>query len=205
MSDSAASVAPTKPLPPWRSSLARALHRNRSKPHSRYFQLATVHPDGRPANRTVVFRGFADFSSALMFVTDGRSHKVDDAAAHPWTEACWYFTQTREQFRLSGILTLVGPDHTADPGQPLRQAVWANLSDQSRRSFYGPHPGQQRTLTRPQEEAESPDPAHPPAVFYLGLLTPTSVDHLALRPTPQTRRRHGPGDGKDWSHVELNP
>jgi pyridoxamine 5'-phosphate oxidase len=45
-------------LAPWRSALARALHRNRALVYARYFQLATVRADGRPANRTVVFRGF---------------------------------------------------------------------------------------------------------------------------------------------------
>ncbi|MEO1006929.1 MAG: pyridoxamine 5'-phosphate oxidase, partial [Cyanobacteria bacterium J06638_38] len=44
-------------LAPWRSLLSGAIHRNRSQPHSRYFQLATVTPEGYPANRTVVFRG----------------------------------------------------------------------------------------------------------------------------------------------------
>lgn len=27
-------------------------------PYAKYFQIATVKPNGRPANRTVVFRGF---------------------------------------------------------------------------------------------------------------------------------------------------
>jgi len=27
-------------------------------PYAKYFQLATVKPDGKPANRTVVYRGF---------------------------------------------------------------------------------------------------------------------------------------------------
>lgn len=42
----------------WRSQLARALHRNRALADSRYLQLATVGKNGRPANRTLVFRGF---------------------------------------------------------------------------------------------------------------------------------------------------
>jgi pyridoxamine 5'-phosphate oxidase len=64
-------------LAPWRLPLARALHRNRSIPASRYLQLATVRSDGRPANRTVVFRGFAPDTDWLQFVTDSRSQKVE--------------------------------------------------------------------------------------------------------------------------------
>jgi pyridoxamine 5'-phosphate oxidase len=45
-------------LAPWRSPLSRALYRNRNLPYCRYLQLATVRPNGQPANRTVVFRGF---------------------------------------------------------------------------------------------------------------------------------------------------
>ncbi|PSN80900.1 pyridoxamine 5'-phosphate oxidase, partial [filamentous cyanobacterium CCP4] len=95
-------------LAPWRSSLARALHRNRSRPYSRYFQLATVTAAGHPANRTVVFRDFLPNTNTLTVVTDQRSAKVTDIAAHPWVEACWYFTHTREQFRLAGPIAVVG-------------------------------------------------------------------------------------------------
>jgi len=63
-------------LAPWRSPLARALHRNRSKAYSRYPQLATVRPDGRPANRTIVFRDFSPDTNDLQFVTDLRSDKM---------------------------------------------------------------------------------------------------------------------------------
>ena len=34
--------------------------------------LATVKPDGKPANRTVVYRGFDSDSERILFVTDTR-------------------------------------------------------------------------------------------------------------------------------------
>lgn len=37
-----------------------------------FFQLATVRPDGRPANRTVVYRGFQDNSEKILFTTHTR-------------------------------------------------------------------------------------------------------------------------------------
>ena len=40
----------------WRMKLAGSIARNRKLVDSKYFQLATVKLDGRPANRTVVFR-----------------------------------------------------------------------------------------------------------------------------------------------------
>ena len=41
---------------PWKMKLERSLDVNKSEPHARFLQLATVQLDGRPANRTVVFR-----------------------------------------------------------------------------------------------------------------------------------------------------
>lgn len=42
--------------PQWRQMIERSLKKNRSLAYSRYVQLATVRPDGRPAVRTVVYR-----------------------------------------------------------------------------------------------------------------------------------------------------
>ena len=95
-------------LPPWRSLLSTAIHHNRSKTYSHYFQLATVTPEGYPRNRTLVFRGFVeDASSSLKMITDLRSGKIQDIEKQAMGEICWYFTKTREQFRIQGNLRLV--------------------------------------------------------------------------------------------------
>ena len=51
----AADAAATS-VPQWRTMLQRSIGKNRSLAYSRYVQLATVREDGRPANRTVVYR-----------------------------------------------------------------------------------------------------------------------------------------------------
>ena len=86
----------------WRPSLDLALHRNRPSPDARYVQLATLRENHRPAVRTLVFRGFLGDTNHLTFATDGRSEKVVELEHSPWAEACWYFPQTREQFRFLG-------------------------------------------------------------------------------------------------------
>ena len=63
-----------------------------------YVQLATVRADGRPANRTIVYRGMAA-DATLRFCTDIRSSKIQDLLASNAGEACWYFPTTREQVR----------------------------------------------------------------------------------------------------------
>jgi PPOX class probable FMN-dependent enzyme len=153
----------------------------------------------------VVFRGFFPNNNALMFVSDGRSQKVEDVAIHPLAEACWYFTETREQFRLSGSLVLVDGDSPGAFLQQVRQRIWAELSDQSKLQFYWPQPGQKRTENAARFTDPNPDPATPPDVFCLGLLMPTAVDHLELRGKPQNRYHYRRIHEEDWQQVEINP
>ncbi|WOD39854.1 Npun_F5749 family FMN-dependent PPOX-type flavoprotein [Nodosilinea sp. E11] len=203
MSDSDPSLLKAAALAPWRSPLARALHRNRSRPDSRYFQLATVTAAGRPTNRTVVFRGWLPDRNTLTLVTDQRSAKVADIVAHPWAEACWYFTSTREQFRLAGPIQVVG---AADANADLmgdRQRAWDSLSDNARQQFYWPHPAQPR---EPEADFAPRDAGEtPPAEFCLVLLTPERVDHLELRGDPQTRTIYTRHPVETWQVDAVNP
>jgi pyridoxamine 5'-phosphate oxidase len=188
-------------LAPWRSPLSRALHRNRALPNARYAQLATVR-DGRPANRTVVFRGILE-PNRLQFITDRRSQKVEQVSAQPWAELCWYFPKTREQFRLLGQLSLVTSESADSDLLQARKKLWHDLSDSARSQFAWPHPGATRS---PQASFESPNPdaASPPTTFCLLLLAPTQVDHLELRGNPQNRYCYTQIDQK-WTMQEINP
>ncbi|MDG2616042.1 pyridoxamine 5'-phosphate oxidase family protein [Thermoleptolyngbya sichuanensis XZ-Cy5] len=190
-------------MAPWRSPLSRALHLNRSLVYARYVQLATVRPDGRPANRTVVFRGFLDPTNQLKFITDTRSAKPEQIAHQPWGEVCWYFPKSREQFRLLGRLTLIDEIHPDEGLQHARQQQWQALSDAARLQFAWPHPAQPR---RPVAEFSPPppDPTAPLPTFCLLLLAPAEVDHLQLRGDPQSRDRYfETSDG--WQMESVNP
>jgi pyridoxamine 5'-phosphate oxidase len=189
-------------LAPWRSAIAHALHRNRSLVYSRYLQLATVKPNGHPANRTVVFRGFLADTNQLKFITDARSEKINQIQQQPWAEACWYFPNTREQFRISGCLTLVG-DESHPHLQPARIATWQELSDAARLQFAWPHPGKDKE----DQAAFNPPPPDPQETipnFCLLLLEPTQVDHLELRGEPQNRYLYRLDD-QEWSVQAVNP
>ncbi len=186
------------PLAPWRSPLARAIHRNRAKAHSRYFQLATVDHHGRPANRTVVFRGFTD--TALKMITDGRSEKIQQIHQHPWGEICWYFTSTREQFRIAGSLSLIESDTDS---QNLRQQVWQQLSNRAQQQFYWPHPGQPRNDDA-DSFADVTVEDSPPDTFRVVLLEPDRVDHLELRGEPQNRYLYQKST-QGWQTTSVNP
>lgn len=192
-------------IAPWRSAIARALHRNRSLVYARYLQLATVGENNRPANRTVVFRGFLEDTDQLKFITDARSDKVDQIQKQPWAEICWYFPNTREQFRISGCLTLIAGDDSHPTLQPARSKIWQELSDAARLQFAWPHPGKPRVDEPEAFEPSPPNPAQPVPNFCLLLLEPVQVEHLELRGEPQNRRIYCRNEQQEWSSEEINP
>ena len=113
----------------WLPSLVLALHQNRHAPYSRFVQMATVRSDGRPANRTLVFRGFVNDSPRLTFVTDARTEKVAELEHSPWAQVCWYFPVTHEQYRISGAVAVVRHDSDDAALRDARRNSWRVLAE----------------------------------------------------------------------------
>jgi pyridoxamine 5'-phosphate oxidase len=177
--------------PSWLIDLEKALKRNKRDAHNRYFQLATVDSEGWPRVRTVVFRGFADQTGALLFITDLRSGKMGSIETGGKAEACWYFTQSREQFRLQGHLMIL--DDSVD-----REAMWSRLSPAAKEQFFWVTPG-----ALLGEGDSVPNQRGVPSTMVLIKLVPESVDHLVLA-KEQARQRHTQtGDG--WQASRINP
>ncbi len=191
-------------IAPWRSFLANALKKNRTQPHSRYFQLATVRSDGTPANRTVVFRGFLENTNKLKIITDTRSEKITEIHNNSSGEICWYFTNTREQFRIAGNIIIIDANNQESELQKARELTWQDLSEDARIQFVWAHPG------KPRANAEAFSPPQPDAVqpldnFCLLLFEPVKVDHLRLRGEPQNRTFYLRDEGGVWDITEVNP
>ncbi len=106
--------------------------------------MATIRGDGRPANRTIVFRGFVDESPRLAFCSDARSNKVQELARSPWSELCWYFPVTHEQFRIAGP-TVVAGENADQVLLEARRTLWSQLAEAVRVSFTWPAPGNHAT------------------------------------------------------------
>ena len=177
--------------PSWLQDLEKAIKRNKRDAHNRYFQLATVDCERLPRVRTVVFRGFADQTGTLLFITDSRSEKMSSIETGGKAEACWYFTQSREQFRLQGRLVIV--DDSAD-----REAMWSRLSPAAKEQFFWVTPG------APLGDGDSvPNQRGVPSTMVLIKLVPESVDHLVLA-KEQERQRHTQ-TGDDWQASRINP
>jgi PPOX class probable FMN-dependent enzyme len=191
-------------IAPWRSFLANALKKNRNQPHSRYFQLATVRSDGIPANRTVVFRGFLSDTNKLKIITDARSEKITEIQNQSRGEICWYFTNSREQFRIAGNIIIIDANYQDSELLKVRESTWQDLSDNARIQFAWAHPGEARA----NPEAFSPpqpDENEPLENFCLLLFEPVKVDYLRLRGEPQNRTIYVKNETGIWDITEVNP
>ena len=134
-------------------------------------------------------------------VTDRRSAKVAEIESNPAGEIAWYFTHSREQFRIRGELRLVG----ADPRDPSpRTELWDNLSNKAREQFFWPHPGKQIRSDDADTGAPAPTKS-PPEDFLLLALSVSEVDHLSLRGEPQSRVQSRLDSQGRWTSQAVNP
>ena len=162
--------------------------------------------DLRPRNRSLVFRGWLEPGSQVKFVSDIRSAKAINLLADtsPHAEACWYFPKTREQFRLSGLLTLVTPESSNTSYAKARQEAWQQMSDSGRIQFDWGTPGADRSDDPAAFNPPQPDEDQPSANFCLLLLDVTGVTHLELRGEPQSCYLYELLAGS-WQMRSINP
>ncbi|GLC37496.1 hypothetical protein PLESTB_001753700 [Pleodorina starrii] len=205
-----AAVAGRLTTPIWRAKIHKSLSKNKHLANSRYVQLATVREDGRPANRTVVFRGFlSDDDDSLTFVTDSRSRKVQEVAANPAAEVAWYFPQTREQYRIAGNLVIVDSASADSALQQARTRTWSAMSDGGRQQFGWPQPGRPRAAEDPEAwNQPAPGSQDPPLdTFCLVVLRVEEVEQLLLRSNERFRySRDVKQDGSmAWAEESINP
>ena len=65
-----------------------------------------------------------------------RTYKVEHVQKEPWAEICWYFTESREQFRLGGNLQIIGEDH---PDEKLQKVAPPDYVATHGSASSGPH------------------------------------------------------------------
>ena len=190
-----------KPLT-WQKSLEYSIDQNQESPHRRFAQLATVTKKREPQNRTVVIRGISHEDHSLLFCTDQRSPKVSAFFESNLAQLCWYFTDTREQYRFSGTVQMISD-------QEARSSMWATLSSETRAQFYWPAPYGSPTQYLQEEpptgsRLEELIACNTPAPYFLLCkLNVNQVDYLKLRPSPRRLifRNHDRG----WQSEEVNP
>uniref|UniRef100_A0ACD5WF09 Uncharacterized protein n=1 Tax=Avena sativa TaxID=4498 RepID=A0ACD5WF09_AVESA len=192
---------------PWRTLLQRALDANAHLKHSTFFQLATVGGGGRPANRTVVFRGFQEHCDKIQINTDARSNKIGEIKEWPLGEICWYFTDSWEQFRISGIIDVIdGSNSDLTKLQQLEKA-WFASSVKSRSQYLGPCPGVPVANDDHIKDVHLDPSAGPADAYCLLTLDPEKVDYVNLKSNQRlmfTRRQEGE-ESSDWMAEKVSP
>lgn len=212
-------------FPPWRQSLARSLHKHRSKAESKYFQVASIDSDGKPRNRTMVHRGFLENSNSIITISDIRSAKFCDFSNLAEAEICWYFTLSREQYRIYSEVMIHSNIHiTSEPleSKSLLQEIWNTLSEAAKSQFYWPLPKadviseeDRGNFTSDLEKISSPIGSKtPPNNFAIIIFSPTEVDYLQLKTQPQTRLlynlnkpklKNTVSEKQKWHEKRVNP
>eukprot|EP00128_Syssomonas_multiformis_P011235 Colp12_sorted_trinity150504_noHs@6905 len=213
--------------PKWFKDLKEA-HSVNNKTNRGYIQLATVRPNGMPANRTVVFRNFFHDTPLLSICIDTRSEKAEQIEHFPFGEIAWYMPETREQFRLSGRLFIVGNDRVIGYEPTLsawglekidwaeeRLKLWKALSDGMRAGFASPQPGDDidpgvelvKTLPKDQPTNTEAKALYDTALAHFGLVifATERVDHLELMGFPPRRTKHSRNEHGLWEHKPVNP
>ncbi|KAM1816448.1 hypothetical protein ACFX12_000857 [Malus domestica] len=192
---------------PWKQLLLSAMESNSHLRHSSYIQLATIGWNGRPSNRTVVFRGFQEDSDKIQIHTDCRSRKIEELKNCPFAEICWYFTDSWEQFRINGTVDMIDGSDPDPVKLEQREKCWFSTSLRSRLQYLGPHPG----LPDPSEETPAQvflDPsAGPAAAFCVLVLDPQQVDFLNLKSNQRVTfsSTQSPNGDKCWTSERVNP
>ncbi|RZC56484.1 hypothetical protein C5167_015340 [Papaver somniferum] len=184
------------PLAPWKQFLLNSLESNASLKHSTYFQLATIGLNGRPSNRTVVCRGFEEDSNKILINTDCRSCKI-----------CWYFTDSWEQYRISGSIDVIDGSSRDQMKLLQREKAWFASSPRSRQQYLGPIPGLPCILEEPNQELSLDPSAGPVVAFCLLIVNPDQVDYLNLKSNERlafTIKNNDDG-GKCWDSKKINP
>jgi PPOX class probable FMN-dependent enzyme len=187
----------------WQALLASA-QSNNPDAHNRFAQLATVQlgQEPRPAVRTVAVRFFLG-DGRLLISSDMRNEKMAELAANPACELCWYFTQTREQFRISGRAQVVSAVEARLEAklEGAMQRTWDARSAAAQQSYSWPQPKRRLDETKQFEHGV---PAQPPDHFALILIEAVSVDYLTLATQPHQRVAFGKLGGQ-WMPRAINP
>ncbi|XP_051145637.1 pyridoxine/pyridoxamine 5'-phosphate oxidase 2 [Andrographis paniculata] len=198
---------------PWKHLLLTSIQANSHLRHHSYVQLATVSSTGKPSNRTVVFRGFQDDSDKILINTDTRSRKIDELKHCPFAEVCWYFTDSWEQFRISGTVDIIDGTNPNPAKLEERERSWFASSLKSRLQYMAPTPGlpcvDGEGQGQPFEMGSSLDPrAGPVAAFCLLVLEADQVDYLNLKSNQRVVFSSAPPDhemSKFWASEKINP
>lgn len=168
----------------------------------RLMAVATVTPDGKPSNRTLVLRGADPYSGLIWFHTDRRSPKVHHLKERSYLSALAYDQQEHMQIRVDGQATL----HQNDA---LAERHWEQASLAVRHAYGLPHtageplhqPDPKLQVMRQQHKLGSADQGR--HNFVVIQVQVESIDWLQVGTTGQIRAILRAANG--WKAEPLVP
>ncbi|CAE6054027.1 unnamed protein product [Arabidopsis arenosa] len=192
---------------PWKQLLFGAIEANSHLSHSSYFQLATIGFSGRPSNRTVVFRGFEENSDRIQINTDLRSRKIEELKHCPFSEICWYFSDTWEQFRINGRVEVIDASNPDQSKLQQREKAWFANSLRSRLIYTCPTPGSPCNNEQSNQQVNLDPSTGPVPEYCLLLLEPEKVDYLNLKSNQRLlfSSMASGAEEKSWTSEKVNP
>ena len=177
-------------LPIWRQRLKASQSKEGKLTSNRWIQLANVSKNNQPRVRTVVFRGWLDDSTMLIY-TDKRSQKYRDLENNNNIEVLWLFFKTKSQYRFKGKVTELKDN----------DKYWDNLFDKSKDQWYWPSPGKKidiESITSSRNNLLSK-----PNNFSVLKIKIDEVDLLKLE--QPFHKRYVWKKIDNWRCVEVNP
>ena len=176
-------------LPEWRLAIKSSNNKEGKSFSKRWIQIATTSKDNLPRLRTVVFRGWSEVNSMLIY-TDRRSEKINDININNNVEILWLFPKSKTQYRLKG--------EAYEIKENIR--FWDNLSENSKTTWFWPNPGGKLSQ---RSAYDTPSILDRPESFTVLEVKMNYVELLKLeRPI---HKRCCWSKKKSWKRIELNP
>ena len=177
-------------LPLWRQRLKASQYKEGKLASNRWIQLANVSKNNQPRVRTVVFRGWLDQSTMLIY-TDKRSDKYADLEINNNIEVLWLFFKTKSQYRFKGkVFELEDNDK-----------YWDNLLDRSKNQWFWPTPG--KKIDKKIDTSTIDNILSKPDNFSVLKINVNEVELLKLEKTFHKRYLWRKFD--NWKCTEINP
>ncbi len=178
-------------LPLWRQRLKASQSKEGKLASNRWIQIANVSKNNQPRVRTVVFRGWLDNTTMLIY-TDKRSEKYKDLEHNKNIEVLWLFLKTKSQYRFKGKVSELEDNNK----------YWDNLFYKSKDQWYWPSPGQkidQENSISSRNNTLSKKPNN----FSVLKIKIDEVDLLKLE--KPFHRRYVWKKIDNWQCIEVNP
>ena len=177
-------------LPSWRQRLKASQSKEGKLASNRWVQIANVSKNNQPRVRTVVFRGWLDNSTMLIY-TDKRSQKYRDLENNNNIEVLWLFFKTKSQYRFKGKVTELKDN----------DKYWDNLFDRSKDQWFWPSPG--KKIDQKDNISSIDNKLSKPNNFSVLKININEVDLLKLE--QPFHKRYVWKKIDNWECIEVNP